>query len=943
MFTDCNRVDRRTPVLENTRSPQKKAGYYQNHQGSPKKPKDREHSSKVEAIPGSSKYKDPGQFEVRIAASDHIHVPSPIDPNSFPHRQRHDLATVQQQRSFRDLDSNVQKIIMGLADGKKSFRDLSALIHASTKEFVSQEFEEQRKETLDRESCKSFLETLYFPEILSRQEEIADAHKQTFEWIFDASGSKVLPWNNFVEWLERGQGIYWINGKAGSGKSTLMSYIVQQPRTMDYLKAWSKTQTQARELCVPSFFFWSAGTQMQKSALGLLRSLIYIIVKQHPDLVSRLTEFEPSTKFQHDWDQYPAWTERRLIDTLQRILRDKQSTCCFCFFIDGLDEFSGDQTELIDLIKDLPKSPDIKICVSSRPLRSFQKAFKFSPKLQLQDLTESDIRTYISDKLPATLNSLTKVNSPFWTPSITDRIIEKARGVFLWVNLAVKDQIAGIDNEDTLSQLEERLERLPPEIEDVYAYMLNRIDKIHRQEAAVYLQIALGHSKKQRVFYGELSFFVLALMTFPKLDDLFQLSHDSRISDIIRHCRWTKERLSTTCVGFLEIHSPDMTGVQVSSESEDGSSQVLSRRPIIEQNPLEEAEIRSYYDNADGPVMQVNFLRRTTLDFFSESNMGKEFLKKNSPAEFQYHWSIVKAILATFLVAIPARVRAQDWGVALTDFAIPSADGRIPWIMKMACGDECTTGKSNAELLSLIDNTLTFVDQHYLLEPPQSHWCTRWTLGWNVSPFDSQTFRAKAITRLKSASTSSSQGSFYSLDNNPRPSLPSSVTSQIPFDFLGLATSYGVSVYVQEEIAVIRKQPDPDRATYLLACALNYLDACDGSQENYPQSFALSSQLLEKGADPNTTTFGLTPWHQFLQSLFKIKLLNNWDDYYVDHQVPLRYWAELGLKFLQSNANVHGDKYVRFGFTHSHLGADRGHTPCFGSRATSPKIVSLLG
>ena len=32
------------------------------------------------------------------------------------------------------------------------------------------------------------------------------------------------------------------------------------------------------------------------------------------------------------------------------------------------------------------------------------------------------------------------------------------------------------------------------------------------------------------------------------------------------------------------------------------------------------------------------------------------------------------------------------------------------------------------------------------------------------------------------------------------------------------------------------------------------------------------------------------------------------DDYYVDYQVPLRYWAELALKFLQSNANVQGDK-----------------------------------
>lgn len=91
---------------------------------------------------------------------------------------------------------------MSLSDGKKTFNDLSALIHAentSTKELVSQGFEDQAKMILDTERCKTFLESLYFPEILSRQEEIADAHTQMFEWIFDESGSEVLPWNNFVE------------------------------------------------------------------------------------------------------------------------------------------------------------------------------------------------------------------------------------------------------------------------------------------------------------------------------------------------------------------------------------------------------------------------------------------------------------------------------------------------------------------------------------------------------------------------------------------------------------------------------------------------------------------------------------------------------------------------------------------------------------------------
>lgn len=37
------------------------------------------------------------------------------------------------------------------------------------------------------EFYKRFLGSLYFPDIHARQEEIAEAHKQTFEWIFHKS------------------------------------------------------------------------------------------------------------------------------------------------------------------------------------------------------------------------------------------------------------------------------------------------------------------------------------------------------------------------------------------------------------------------------------------------------------------------------------------------------------------------------------------------------------------------------------------------------------------------------------------------------------------------------------------------------------------------------------------------------------------------------------
>lgn len=56
---------------------------------------------------------------------------------------------------------------------------------------------------------QKFLDGLHFPAIVSREEEIADAHQETFQWIFDDSGDAVRPWPNFVEWLKTGRGTYW--------------------------------------------------------------------------------------------------------------------------------------------------------------------------------------------------------------------------------------------------------------------------------------------------------------------------------------------------------------------------------------------------------------------------------------------------------------------------------------------------------------------------------------------------------------------------------------------------------------------------------------------------------------------------------------------------------------------------------------------------------------
>jgi hypothetical protein len=81
------------------------------------------------------------------------------------------------------------------------------------------------------------LQSLQFPTMTDRYEAIKEAHAKTCKWIFQKAQDVKQPWSDFSEWLEHGNGIYWISGKAGSGKSTLMRYIRDNSRLQALLKS----------------------------------------------------------------------------------------------------------------------------------------------------------------------------------------------------------------------------------------------------------------------------------------------------------------------------------------------------------------------------------------------------------------------------------------------------------------------------------------------------------------------------------------------------------------------------------------------------------------------------------------------------------------------------------------------------------------------------------
>jgi hypothetical protein len=123
--------------------------------------------------------------------------------------------------------------------------------------------------------------SLRYSSMTHRYEDVIEAHPSTFNWAFENPTEEQLPWSNLTDWLRAGDGVYWVCGKAGSGKSTYMKHMHDQKRTEQLLSVWAGDH----RLCTATFFFWNSGTREQKSQLGFLRSLLYQVLNQCPELV----------------------------------------------------------------------------------------------------------------------------------------------------------------------------------------------------------------------------------------------------------------------------------------------------------------------------------------------------------------------------------------------------------------------------------------------------------------------------------------------------------------------------------------------------------------------------------------------------------------------------------------------------------------------------------
>lgn len=706
------------------------------------------------------------------------------------------------------------------------------------------------------------LEALFYKSMYDREDEVEKAYGSTFHWVFDESAPKVTgrSENRIKEWLQADDmgPIYWITGKPGSGKSTLIEYLFHHKSAAQLLKSWSSE----RSICMAGFFFWTSGSREQRSQTGLLRSLLHQILADCPEYIAmifpelweRLLHMSTKERIQLKID----WTVEELIKAFHLFVHEASKSMNICLFIDGLDEFEGDHDIIISFFKDLSLGDArhcIKMCLSSRPWAVFERAFQNAvPHLKLQDLTYKDMFTYVSEKLreDRQVCELFEKNGSIQT-SLTRSAVQKADGVFLWVRLAVEQMLAHFRDNPATKTLEDTLDSLPSDLDDLFAKFLfqDQTSKQLEETANIYELLRareavadfIQDDSSNALTVWELAFALL------QTDDqlLFEMNVEEATEQFVEdRCNYAIGQIRDRFTGLLGLQARKFQGNMRGPRFADNK----------QDSGFESAEKRVFY------------IHRTVRDWLVMVDGVHERLVESSSAGFDAHLRLVRSYVFRLkrpLEEIEHHRRLDEWW---PDIALALTHARY------IANDQ---HQLQRKFVNELNSTLSWLWAEKDTDP-YDHWAR--------NAFGSYEARMKA--------------------------------APIWQPFLCLAVKFGMTQYVCEELQARKeldeagvsdeqREHESEEATPLLAYATEFL--CSRQKTIFPVSdpklvrYLLDNQCrINPGVNHSYSEFitrkSITPWHTLLKHLRNSRRRNFIDYYDIDVNGTAR-WATIVQLFLE--------------------------------------------
>ena len=316
---------------------------------------------------------------------------------------------------------------------------------------------------------KALLESLTFPREDARLRNVSPAHRKTCLWVFEQAA--------FKDWCDTSKvtdhhGFLWIKGKPGSGKSTIMKTAYDRAR-----------KNRSREVVIAYFFNARASDLLEKSSLGMYRSLVHQLLKALPYLEDRFVEHFLTKEKQGAVDE---WTIPELQDFLIHVAENLGKQLLTAF-IDALDEGEeNDVRQMVAFLEELGRisiqnRTSFNICLSSRhyPHISIKKGISLI--VEDQPGHDCDITTFVGNQLKGDEGSQME--------ELRNNLCRKSSGVFLWVVLVIPI-LNKLYDHGQVDAMNERLNKIPEKLDDLFAEILAR-DTENRDKSILLLQWTL--------------------------------------------------------------------------------------------------------------------------------------------------------------------------------------------------------------------------------------------------------------------------------------------------------------------------------------------------------------------------------------------------------------------------------------------------------------------
>lgn len=331
-----------------------------------------------------------------------------------------------------------------------------------------------------------------------RYQQVVKNHDKTFGWLFERNKVQFMDWLEDPKQTGPAGRLFWITGKPGSGKSTIMKHAIRNPKTMDCLSTSSE-----REWQIIPFFFSDRGSEKQRALQTMLQEILYQLLDLIVDSFKLVRPLYTSlTKTQKT--KTPKWSLGTLRQGISDVIAKSSSEAGICLFVDALDEHSGDNENLCKFFWELSNEPEgsifLKICLASRPWPVFKRNFNACRSFSIHEHTENDIWNYVTSRLyessgsaePRHMATEDEIQEDIGMTELAKDVTQRAQGVFIWVRLVIDELFQGLIDGTPITMLKDVLKNIPNELKDLYERALRKVKTEYAAEAHILLHMVLS-------------------------------------------------------------------------------------------------------------------------------------------------------------------------------------------------------------------------------------------------------------------------------------------------------------------------------------------------------------------------------------------------------------------------------------------------------------------